>query len=74
MKGVKYNCILDSKYNFEGLLMSELVDTLNKKFEEEYNGLIKVSPNKIYNLIKRPKSVSKNLKNLLVVEYSTIPN
>lgn len=74
MKGVKYNCILDSKYNFEGLLMSELVETLNKKFEEEYNGLIKVSPNKIYNLIKRPKSVSKNLKNLLVVEYSTIPN
>ena len=74
MKGVKYNCILDSKYNFEGLLMSELVETLNKKFEEEYNGLIKVSPNKIYNLIKRPKSVSKNLKNLLVVEYSTTPN
>ncbi len=74
MKGVKYNCILDSKYNFEGLLMSELVETLNKKFDEEYNGLIKVSPNKIYNLIKRPKSVSKNLKNLLVVEYSTIPN
>ena len=74
MKGVKYNCILDSKYNFEGLLMSELVETLNKKFEEEYNGLIKVSPNKIYNLIKRPKSVSKNLKTLLVVEYSTTPN
>ena len=74
MKGVKYNCILDSKFNFEGLLMSELVESLNKKFEEEYNGLIKVSPNKIYNLIKRPKSVSKNLKNLLVVEYATIPN
>lgn len=74
MKGVKYNCILDSKFNFEGLLMSELVESLNKKFDEDYNGLIKVSPNKIYNLIKRPKSVSKNLKNLLVVTYATIPN
>lgn len=69
MKGVKYNCVLDSKFNFEGLLMSELVVILNEKFKEEYNGLITVTPNKIYNLIKRPERASKNLKNLLVVEY-----
>ena len=74
MNGVKYNCVLDTKFNYEGLLMNELVDILNEKFKEEYNGLITITPNKIYNLIKRPKSVSKNLKNLLVVEYSTTPN
>lgn len=70
MKGVKYNCILDSKFNFEGLLMSELVQILNDKFDSDYNGLIKVNSNKIYNLIKRPKTVSKNLRNLLIVEYA----
>ncbi len=71
MKGVKYNCILDSKYNFEGLLMCELVEILNDKFNQEYNGLIKVNSTKIYNLIKRPKTVSKNLRNLLIVEYAS---
>tara|TARA_Y100000114_G_C11748832_1_gene323107 strand:- start:449 stop:667 length:219 start_codon:yes stop_codon:yes gene_type:complete len=70
MKGVKYNCIINDKVRLEGLEMSSLCENINKYSEENYNGLIEVTPNKIYNLIKRPKLVSKNLKKLLKVEYS----
>lgn len=69
MKGVKYNVILDDKYKFEGLDMPQLIENLNKTFEKDYNGLITVSRNKVYNLIKRPHLASKNLKKLIKIEY-----
>jgi len=69
MKGVKYNCVLDEKYKFEGLTMIQLIDNLNDTFEKDYNGLISVTRNKVYNLINRPKLASKNLKKLIKIEY-----
>lgn len=69
MKGVFYNCIINDKIRLENLGMKELVDNINDIFNRDYNGLLKVNPTKIYNLIKRPKLVSKNLKKLLDVSY-----
>lgn len=69
MRGVKYNVVLDEKYKFEGLTMNQLIENLNNTFEKDYNGLMTVSRNKIYNLINRPKLASKNLKKLIKIEY-----
>ena len=69
MRGVKYNVVLDEKYKFEGLTMNQLIENLNDTFEKDYNGLMTVSRNKIYNLINRPKLASKNLKKLIKIEY-----
>ena len=69
MKGVKYNCIIDDKIKLEDLSMSDLIENINLIFKKDYNGLLIVNPTKIYNLIKRPKLASKNLKRLLVVSY-----
>lgn len=69
MKGVFYNCIINDKIRLENLGMKELVENINDIFNRDYNGLLKVNPTKIYNLIKRPKLVSKNLKKLLDVSY-----
>lgn len=69
MKGIKYNCIINEKTKLENLEMKELVENINDIFNRDYNGLLKVNPTKIYNLIKRPKLASKNLKRLLCVSY-----
>ena len=70
MKGVKYNCVIDDKIKLNSLDMNELIKNVNEILEEKYKGLIEVNPTKIYNLIKRPNFVSKNLKKILKVEYS----
>ena len=69
MKGVFYNCVINDKIRLEKLGMKELVENINDIFNRDYNGLLKVNPTKIYNLIKRPNLVSKNLKRLLCVSY-----
>lgn len=69
MKGIKYNCVIEDKIKLHSLEMNELIKNVNDILEEKYNGLIQVNSTKIYNLIKRPKFVSKNLKKILKVEY-----
>tara|TARA_R110000803_G_scaffold46302_1_gene97269 strand:- start:4329 stop:4553 length:225 start_codon:yes stop_codon:yes gene_type:complete len=69
MKGVKYNCVINDKIKLTSLEMKDLVRSINLFFEEEYDGLIEVNSTKIYNIVNRPKFVSKNLKKLLKIEY-----
>ena len=69
MKGVKYNCIIDDKIKINGLEMKELIKTINDIMDNDYHGLIEMNPIKIYNLINRPKTVSKSIRKLFKVEY-----
>tara|TARA_R110000851_G_scaffold87916_1_gene191664 strand:- start:42 stop:254 length:213 start_codon:yes stop_codon:yes gene_type:complete len=69
MKGVKYNCIIDDKIKINGLEMKELIKTINDIINNDYHGLIEMNPTKIYNLINRPKCVSKSIRKIVKVEY-----
>ena len=72
MKGVKYN--LQFKKPNEELLeidfldMSELISEINKNFKENYFIEPKINNNIIYNLIKRPLTASKLLREKLNIE------
>ena len=73
MKGVKYNLKIknprdDESKNYEELSMKQLIETSEKEIEELYNIKMKITRNKIYNLINRPDTVNKILKEILVIE------
>ena len=72
MKGTLYDCVIDKKIKLSGLQMKELVKNINEILERDYNGLIEMNSTKIYNLINRPKCVSKGIRKLLEIEYALI--
>ncbi len=73
MKGVKYNYELitppnDENIKKENATMKELCDDVLKTFEEKYFIPIKCNNQIIYNLISRPLTANKILREKLKIE------
>tara|TARA_Y100000361_G_C11058866_1_gene289353 strand:- start:13 stop:237 length:225 start_codon:yes stop_codon:yes gene_type:complete len=67
-KGVYYNFSIENE-SYKKKTMNETVDIINDILQNNFRGLLSVNPTKIYNMLKRPKLVSKNLKNLITISY-----
>ena len=72
MKGVKYNFKFKKEVQayetYEGLKMVELIDKIKECFDNVYGISIKVNNQICYNLINRPNTANKLLRNFCKVE------
>jgi len=72
MKGVKYNLKFKKEFTdyetYEGLKMVELINQIKECFNVMYGITIKVNNQVCYNLIKRPHTANKLLRNFCKVE------
>ena len=71
MKGVKYNLRFKKSQQYEeynNLNMKELINQIKECFNIMYGITIKVNNQICYNLIKRPNTVNKLLRNFCKVE------
>ena len=71
MKGVKYNLKFKKGKDYDiikNLNMKELINKIKEYFNMTYGITIKVNNQIIYNLIKRPYTVNKLLRNFCHVE------
>ena len=72
MKGVKYNLSfkrdVDNFQTYEELKMDELINKIKECFNIMYGISIKVNNQVCYNLIKRPHTANKLLRNFCKVE------
>ena len=72
MKGVKYNLSFKREVQefetYEGLKMTELINQIKECFNVMYGISIKVNNQICYNLIKRPNTANKLLRNFCKVE------
>tara|TARA_Y100000034_G_scaffold85174_1_gene102187 strand:+ start:1038 stop:1271 length:234 start_codon:yes stop_codon:yes gene_type:complete len=71
MKGVKYNLRFKKSQQYEeynNLNMKELINQIKECFNIMYGITIKVNNQICYNLIKRPNTVNKLLRNFCHVE------
>tara|TARA_R110002012_G_scaffold304252_1_gene507644 strand:- start:38 stop:268 length:231 start_codon:yes stop_codon:yes gene_type:complete len=69
-KGIKYDFEIklpkDGTLIFKGLLMKETLKQIEDTIKEFYFIEVSMSRNKIYNLLKRPETVSPMLKNIIL--------
>ena len=72
MKGVKYNLKFKKQHadcdTYEGLKMKELINQIKECFNVMYGISIKVNNQVCYNLIKRPHTANKLLRNFCEIE------
>ena len=72
MRGVKYNSRMTlrdgTEFEINNFDMISLCDKLEDKILEEYGVKIKITHNKLYNIMKRPKFVNSILKDTIKLQ------
>lgn len=72
MRGVKYNSSMQlrdgSTLNFDNLNMKDTCEMLRGNIKHEYGIDMSITPNKLYNIMKRPHCCSSILKDTMKLQ------